>query len=252
MVETSHSLVGIVGYGSFGRFMAQHLSHHFEVVVHDQRSELEEEHAERLIADGVRWASLAEVASSPIVVHAVPVQDLPRLLERLRPLLSPGSLFVDVASVKVRPMAMLAEALPAEVEYVGTHPMFGSQSGRDGIAGLEVALCAGRGDSYDSVRDFLAKTLALKVHEMTPEEHDREMAYVQGLTHWMARALREVRTPNLRLQTVAFRHMMKIEENLRDDSWELFRTIESENPFAAEARAELLERLRTIEEKLNE
>ena len=46
--------------------------------------------------------------------------------------------------------------------------------------------------------------------------------------------------------------MMKIEENLRHDSDDLFLTIARENPFAADARRELSERLREIEETIEE
>jgi prephenate dehydrogenase len=73
------------------------------------------------------------------------------------------------------------------------------------------------------------------------------MAYIQGLTHWIAKALREIKLPDLGLATPAYRHLLKIEENLREDSEALFRTIQTENPFAAGARAELQAKLREIE-----
>ena len=48
---------------------------------------------------------------------------------------------VDVASVKVKPLDLMARILPSSIEVVGSHPMFGPQSGRDGIANLKVVLC---------------------------------------------------------------------------------------------------------------
>jgi len=85
---------------------------------------------------------------------------------------------------------------------------------------------------------------------MAAADHDREMAYIQGLTHWIAKALREIRLPNLHLATPAYRHLLMIEEILRDDSLELFRTIQRENRFAHEARTELHSRLLEIEQAL--
>ena len=85
---------------------------------------------------------------------------------------------------------------------------------------------------------------------MTPEKHDSEMAYIQGLTHWMAKALREIKLPDLGLATPAYHHLLKIEENLREDSSALFRTIQAENPFAAKARAELMAKLRDIDREI--
>ena len=56
--------------------------------------------------------------------------------------------------------------------------------------------------------------------------------------------------PDLGLATPAYHHLLKIEENLREDSSALFRTIQAENPFAATARAELMEKLREIDREI--
>ena len=241
--------IGIIGFGSFGRFVASHLGDRFEVRVWDRRN-LEPE----ADAFGLPWSSLEGCADCDVVIPAVPVQNLESLVGRLAPHLKPDSLVVDVASVKIKPREILERLLPSGVEFIGTHPMFGPQSGNEGIRGLKVVLCLpnrpvdpGR---VEAVRGFLTAGLGLEVLEMSAEEHDAEMAYIQGLTHWMAKALREIHVPDPALGTVAYRHMMKIEENLRHDSDDLFLTIARENPFAADARRELSERLREIEESI--
>ncbi len=124
--------------------------------------------------------------------------------------------------------------------------MLGPQSGRDGIRGLKVVVCAHRTTCLDRVLSLLQEDLGLRVLEMTPEAHDAEMAYVQGLTHWIAKALREIKLPNLDLSTPAYRHLLAIEAILREDSDALFRTIQAENPFAAQARRDLVAKLRDI------
>ena len=241
--------IGIVGLGSFGRFLVRQLGARFDLQVWDRR-ELSAEAA----ALGARWANLEACAGCDIVIPAVPVQDLDGLMAELAPLLARDSLVVDVASVKVKPLRILERRLPPHVQYVGTHPMFGPQSGRGGIRGLKVVLCLPERpvdeERVEALRAFLESDLELQVLEMSAEEHDSEMAYIQGLTHWMAKALREIHVPDPALGTVAYRHMMKIEENLRDDSDDLFLTIARENPFAAAARRELRERLREIEEAI--
>ncbi len=236
--------LALVGYGSFGRFAAHHLAEHFQVRAWDSQAvRCEQAASDGFLSDDGGLGSL--VSESDLVVPAVPVQTLAALLEELEPYWSPGTLVVDVSSVKTRPMEQLDRALPPGVEFVGTHPMFGAQSGRAGIRGLPIAVCGGRigAPRLERVCSFFASDLGLEVRRLTAEEHDREMAYVQGLTHWMARALRSLDLPDAPVTTVAYRHMMRIEENLRDDSWELFRSIAGENPYAATARADLLERL---------
>jgi prephenate dehydrogenase len=234
--------LGIVGFGNFGRFMATHLRSRFTVRVHD-RLDVADEAAQL----GVKSAPLPEVAASEILVLAVPVQNMEEVLRELRGMPRLPDLAMDVGSVKVKPLDLMARHLPKRVEIVGTHPMFGPQSGRHGIAGLKVVLCPLRTKRLARIRDFLARDLRLEVLEMSPEKHDSEMAYIQGLTHWMAKALREIKLPDLSLATSAYQHLLKIEENLRDDSPALFRTIQAENPFAAAARAELMAKLREID-----
>ena len=119
------------------------------------------------------------------------------------------------------------------------------------ISNLKVVLCAQSSARVDRLEVFLRERLDLKVMRMSPEAHDSEMAYVQGLTHWIAKALREIKLPDLDLSTPAYRYLIRIEEILREDSDALFRTIQAENPFAAEARAELMEKLREIEDSIS-
>ena len=241
--------IGIVGLGSFGRFLAAQLRTRFQVQAWDRR-DLEAEAA----ALGLHWSSLEGCAGCDVVIPAVPVQDLEPLVERMAPHLKPDCLVVDVASVKIKPQEILNRLLPPGVQFIGTHPMFGPESGRRGIRRLKVVLCLPDRPvdqrRVEAVRRFLESELGLEVLEMSAEKHDAEMAYIQGLTHWMAKALREIHVPDPALGTVAYRHMMKIEENLRHDSDDLFLTIARENPFAADARRELAERLREIEEAI--
>ena len=239
--------LGIVGFGSFGRFMAGHLRSRFTICVHD-RLDVADEAAQL----GVRSAPLPEVAASEVLVLAVPVQNMEEVLLELRGLPRLPEMVLDVGSVKVKPLDLMARCLPKRVDIVGTHPMFGPQSGRHGIAGLKVVLCPLRVSTrrLTAIRNLLERELRLEVLDMSPEVHDSEMAYIQGLTHWMAKALREIKLPDLSLATPAYRHLLKIEENLREDSAALFRTIQTENPFAAAARAELMAKLVEIENEV--
>ena len=237
--------VGILGFGNFGAFAAEHLRSRFEVFVHDRR-DLEAEAR----ALGVTWAPFEDVVGCEVAVLAVPVQDMEEAVADLARAERLPEVVIEVASVKVKPLQILEEGLPASVEIVGLHPMFGPQSGRHGIAGLKVVLCPLRTTRVDCLRRLLEDELGLEVLEMSPAAHDEEMAYIQGLTHWIAKALREIKLPDLALATPAYRHLLAIEEILRDDSDALFRTIEAENPFAGRARGELVKRLFEIEEEL--
>ena len=228
--------------------MASHVRAHFDVRVFDRRDARED-----AAGLGVRFVSLSEAASSDVMVLAVPVQHLEELLGQLGPMLAGRreALVIDVCSVKMRPIALMTRLLPATVRIVGTHPLFGPQSGKDGIAGLPIALCRARAndDTVASVAEFLTRTLQLNVIEVAAEEHDRKMAYVQGLTHLITRAISEMNLPDGSdgLATAAYRRLLGMRSNLREDSLDLFLTIERENPFAEAARREFRKKLEEME-----
>ncbi len=230
------SRIGLVGRGAFGTFARAHLARHFAVVAHDPAH------------DG---ASLAEAAACPVVVLAVPLAALPDVARAIAPALLPGALVVDVCSVKSAPLALLDAILPEHADIVGTHPLFGPQSGRDGIAGLPVAVCpARRGRRRRLVARFLSETLALDAVVLGAEEHDRQMATVQGLTHLLARIVLEMGVGDTRLATPTFRHLLRMVDTVRHDSEALFRTILDSNPHAAAMRARFREAADTVEARL--
>lgn len=219
---------GIIGFGRFGQLAARHLAAHFDVVVHDPADV-----ADRAAAIGVRVASIAEVAASDVVMLAVPVQTMEDVIARIAPAMRPGTLVMDVASVKVLPARWMADALPDTVDIVATHPLFGPQSARNGLTGQPLVLCPVRGDRIERVAAF-GRTLGLKVSVTTAEEHDREMAYVQALTHLIGRTLENIRIPDEELKTNSYQHLLELCALIRDDSKELFYAIQNLNPFAPE------------------
>jgi prephenate dehydrogenase len=240
--------IGIIGFGTFGRFMAEQLSSHASVLV-SSRSAMEAE----VLAAGGRLASFDEVAAADFVVPCVPVQNLQEVLERLAPLVSHRTTMVDVSSVKVVPTELMERILPADCQLLATHPLFGPQSGAKGIAGLTMVVWPVRLPTrrFERIKAFLSETLHLKVVEMSPEEHDREMAYVQALTFLLGRALDDLKIPDTPLKTATYQHLLDIRRIVANDTPELFQTIQLCNPYAAGLREQFVTKLNEIEENLD-
>ncbi len=234
--------MGLIGVGAFGAFAVPHLARHFDLRLYDRGRDL----GALALPRGARATALAEAAAQAIVVLAVPLAALRGIAEDIAPMLRPGALVVDVSSLKVKPLAILEETLPAHVDIVGTHPLFGPQSGSAGIEGLRIAVCAGRGRRAAAVERFLSRALGLDATRTTPERHDRQMAYVQGLTHLLGRVLVAMDIPPVDLATPTFEHMMRMVSSVRHDTDELYRTITVENPFAAEVKARFLDVARRL------
>lgn len=230
--------LGLIGAGAFGAFCLPYLARHFEVSVCDPRPDL----ADLARSHGVSAAGLSQTAACDIVLLAVPWRTLDTVARDIAAHLKPGALVVECCSIKVKPLKVLREALPDSVDIVGTHPLFGPQSGRNGVAGLNIAVCpvAGHTRAADRVARFLGTRLGLTVKRSSPEDHDRQMAYVQGLTHFLARSIAAMDVPPLDLTTNTWGHLMRMAETVRHDSDDLYRTIAVDNPYAEEVRERFL------------
>jgi prephenate dehydrogenase len=222
--------LGLIGFGAFGRLMAEHLRCDFELYAFDPLL------APGTESHGARITSLALAAGYPIVVLAMPVNRLAAAIGAIGPHLRPGALVIDVGSVKSVPAAIMLRDLPGHVDIIATHPLFGPQSARDGIAGLKIAICPLRGRRHWRVRAFLRRRLGLSVIMTTPEAHDREAAMVQGLTHLIAKVLVEMEPLPTRMTTRSFDLLMQAVAMVRDDAPAVFEAIEQANPYAREVR----------------
>ncbi len=221
--------LSIVGFGQFGRLAARTLKTHFDVLVTDPSPE-----AEAAARDlGVAFGSLKDAAARDVVVVAVPVVAMRQVFAALAPDLRSGALVVDVGSVKMLPVQWMSEALPAHVDIVATHPLFGPQSAKDSLEGLRFVVCPVRGARHEAVAAY-GRSLGLTVTVTTPEEHDREMAYVQALTHLIGRSLVNLGIPDEQLKTPSYQHLLELCALIGADTFELFTAIQTQNPFAAE------------------
>jgi prephenate dehydrogenase len=239
--------LGWIGFGNFGKFAIPHLSSNIEVWVYDRIDKQKEVEA----IPGVQWRSLEDVAACEMVVLAVPVQFLEQLILDIKDLVQPYAMLFDVSSVKVKPIALMEKYFPPTVDIIGTHPLFGPQSGKDGVKGLNMVLCPVRTRKGLILTRFFSQNIGLNVLERTPDVHDRQMAYVQALTHFIGRACNEMDIPDVEQKTPAYQYLLNIKRNLGQDSMDLFLTIELENPYAKEVRLQLLEELHALNDRLD-
>ncbi|MDD4952046.1 MAG: prephenate dehydrogenase/arogenate dehydrogenase family protein [Desulfovibrionaceae bacterium] len=173
------------------------------------------------------------VSGADLVLLSVPVTAMAETLERVCPFLDPDTILIDVCSVKVRPMEQMLAAHPGPV--VGAHPLFGPEI-PEGFT-PRVALVPGRGKAALGRVFGLMSRLGFSPFEATAEQHDRAMAYVQGLnfttTVVFLASMRQVPgiemfvTPSLKRRLDSARKMMTEDQ-------ELFATIAEANPFLQE------------------
>lgn len=240
--------LGIIGYGDFTKVLIDYLSPYATIIVSSRQASTD------VLPAGCRFGTVAEALAQPIIIPSIPAQFLETFFTNNKALVNPQALVVDVCSVKVHPLQVLVAVLPETCQLIGTHPMFGPASiaRNGGIAGLPCALCPVRCNdtTLTTLRSLLADTLSLNVIDTTPEQHDKEMAYVQGLSHYIGRVMDEMQIPESALQTAAYEDLLDMKRIQGRDSWALFESIMHENPYAHDVNTAFLQACARVRQKI--
>ncbi len=209
---------GLIGYGRFGRFAARHLMRYGKVVVHEPRLRRMLPPTRRIVC-----GSLSEAASQPLVLLALPVSELRAVLVRIRKIVRPGSLVVDVCAVKEQPSRWMKDILPRSVHVLGTHPLFGPDSASRTIRGHHIALCPVRMSRLElaTIRRKL-RLAGLVPLVMTAKRHDRMMAETILLTQFVGRVVSRASLGKWPALTRNYRNLTDLVEVTRHDTRQLF------------------------------
>jgi len=239
-------MIGIIGFGRFGRLMAGYLALDYKVKVFNRSDK-----SAQIARTGAISASLAEVCRQKMVILSVPISTLREMLQQIAPLLRPDAMVVDVCSVKVYPVEWMVEALPPSVSLLGTHPMFGPDSAAESLHDRKIVLCKVRIDDarYQKVKGYLTGK-GLNVIDTTPEEHDRQIAVSLALPHFIGRALDEFGAKELMIDTEGYKRLLNILGVVTHDTWQLFMDMHRYNPYARENRQAFMAAMARLEDKL--
>ena len=145
-------------------------------------------------------ATLSQACTQTTVVLAVRTPEIKNTLNNIKNLLKNDSVVIDVCSVKEYPVKLMKNILPKNVQILATHPMFGPDTAHGSLEGRKIVLCRVRIDnkSYLQIKRFL-ESKQLSVIEATPKQHDREIAKSLVLTHFIGRALFDMKASSLKL-----------------------------------------------------
>jgi prephenate dehydrogenase len=238
-------VVGLLGFGRFGRALGSLLS---EAQVPYRALD-----PAVTVPESVRASGPGDLlAGANLVVLAVPVPRTREALESLRPHLRPDQVVLDVGSVKVHPSADLEAVLGGEIPWVATHPLFGPVSLALAERPLRVVVCPSPRHPEATTRAAaLYRRIGCEVIEQTPESHDRVMAHTHALTFFVAKGMLDAGAGmEVPFAPPSFQAISRTIETVRSDAGHLFSAIQRENPFAAEARRQLLEALGEIDRAL--
>lgn len=189
---------GVVGLGLIGSSICLALRERmgiFPVGVECDRNTADKALKLGIVSDIVSLKEAAE--NCRFIILAVPVGKILELIEELSAVMCPGSYLTDVGSTKAQIVGKADSILPEGINFIGGHPMAGSEkSGPDGA----------RSDLFEKAPYVLTPTkrtnkktvefikrfvegIGAKPFYMSPEEHDEYIALISHVPHVIASAL---------------------------------------------------------------
>ncbi|MAG14030.1 MAG: prephenate dehydrogenase [Spirochaetales bacterium] len=237
-------LVGVYGLGRFGAFWADCLSARHTVLGYSRNPK-------RKTGPSVTRVDEATVLECDVLFLCVAISALEDVLLRIRRRISADSVVIDTCSVKVYPIRLMDSILPPSVSLIGTHPMFGPDSGKSGIDGLPLVFCPVR--TPEETAAFWRSefgNMGLDVRDIGPHDHDREAAYTQGITHFMGRVLDDLRLEPSAIGTLGYHKLLEIIEQTCNDPFQLFLDLQRYNPYTGEMREKLEQSIKKMQEQL--
>ena len=184
MTHNNKSNMTIIGgTRGLGRWLAEHLKNDFNIRITSRDESSGKPVAEEI---GVEYNSnnIESIRDADIIVFSVPIEYMVETIKEVAPHAPEGSLLMDAASVKTEPSDALEKYAPENAEILPCHPMFGPRVPTLKRQIIILTPVENRSNNWlPRVKDYLDKT-ECEVVITTPNEHDKYMSIVQGLTHF--------------------------------------------------------------------
>jgi len=240
-------VVSVYGYGRFGKLWADVLSEDFLVKVYSRRGLKKEE-----VSKGVKISSIEDLFDCDAMFFCVAISSFEQVLIDSQKYFKKNTLFFDTCSVKFFPAEWMNKYIPKESQIIATHPMFGPDSYNNPDSKLPMVMCNIRSqkDIFKEWKKYFADK-QMRVEEMSPDEHDKMVAYSQGITHYIGRVLADLNLQPTRINTLGYGKLLEIIQQTCNDNWQLFLDLQRFNPYTKNMREELHDSLEKIYSILN-
>lgn len=187
----------------------------------------------------VEAGTILDAATSDIVILSVPMEETVRVAIETASLMTPRSLLLDLSSIKTGISDKIAEKIPKELEYLSLHPLFGPTA--DHLHGKTIVTVTYKaGQKWPKLARALQGSGA-RLLPMSAAQHDKAMAYAQGLHHFALISLGlgldgmggEPKTESLRDTENRISSLL--------DNWETIVGIQQLNPLALPVKQKFIE-----------
>lgn len=188
--------VGLIG-GSIGEAIKKKRLAGTVIGVGHRASSIDEAH-ERGATDKGTLDAVKGVTGADLVIIATPVRLIPEIARKISRSLKKGCMVTDVGSTKAEIVALLERILPKGVDFIGSHPLAGSEKrgvkfAQEDLFKGSIVIMTKTNKTKKSALDKLGrfwKSLGVgRIVIKSPEEHDRIVAEISHLPHIAAAAI---------------------------------------------------------------
>ena len=184
---------------------------------------------------------ITAVTKSRVIIISVAIDSFEEVAKRVAPLTREDQLIFDITSVKVKPAEIMNRYFTRGTA-LGTHPVFGP--GALGVSGHNFVLTPTsprQAEIADMVNSYLTQRGAL-VKLMSPDEHDRLMAIILGLAHFISIVSANTLVDYGKLeemagvQGVTYRALLTLIESVLSEDPELYASLQMNLPHLRQAQ----------------
>jgi len=236
--------VGIIGFGRFGKILANILQKGFHIKVYDKKP--------KDSFHGIEFTSLNKIMNEKNIFIAVPIREFENIINKISPLLKKGTTIIDVCSVKKYPTEIMIKKLNPDIGIIATHPMFGPDSF---LSNNKLKMMLNNTRDVNQIFKFWKqyfKDQGIKVIEMTPDQHDLMAAKTQGVTHFLGRMLKEFGIHKTQIDTQGFSDLLDLVDQTCNDTWELYSDLQLFNPYTSTMIKNLKSATDSLDNRLKE
>jgi len=246
--DVSVKIAVIGGYGRMGRWFTKYFATHgHKVVISGARLHKAKAFAEEA---GVDFAknNVEAVKDADLVMVSVPIPVTSRVIDDICPHMKKGTVISEISSLKSGVVEALVEAAKLKVRPLSLHPLFGP--GAQKLRGRKIALVP----IIDSEAEKnMAEELfpEAEIVVVNAEEHDRVMALVLSLPHFMnvifASVIGEEDLKTLKkLGGTTFMLQLTLAECVMTEDPSLQATIQMDNKYVSRYLDDFLSKAETI------
>lgn len=182
------------------------------------------------------------ISEFDVIFVCTPMGEIRNALAHIRSEAKKNALLVDVASVK---SVSIPEFEKSGFDFLSIHPMFGKDSDM-ALANIIVIHESGREEEKIILNEFI-KSGAL-ITKMNAEEHDKSMAKIQGLTHFLLLAFADL-SEGVSYGTQIYNILRKLSARFLAQNWEMCYLIQKN---AEKDREEFVSKILALNEAIKD